>query len=194
MYNGPLGLPFVLEDKTGSLTNTTLTDIYGRLTIRFDESLVRPGRAVTMVRVVSAETDQAPLVPEAVLDFDLSNQSTALGSVMYPPRQSIPMDAYMQKMPPQQTGGLLCRKFTASDGQEYKWTLIHQSQSRAQWTCVTSTTNYFVASYDVVDDHMTGRPGAGSKSFSVTDTWVHLAVELLTSLAILRHISYKELK
>jgi len=98
MYTGPLGLPFVLEeDKVGSLTNTTFTDIYGRLTIRFDESLSRPGRSVTMIRVVSADTAQAPLVPEAVLDFDTSTKGE-LGSIMFPPKSSMPLDAYMQKI------------------------------------------------------------------------------------------------
>jgi len=191
MYNGPLGLPFVLEDSTGSLDNTTFTDIYGRLTIRFDQSMSRPGRSVTMIRVESAEDNQTSLVPQAVLDFDTTGQP-GLGSVVFPPKTGIPMNVYMRRMVPQD-GGLLCCKFTASDGQEYKWTLNNQSQARSQWTCATRETNYSVASYERVDDRMTGLPGAGSRSFSVTDTWVHLAVELLTSLTIIRHICQREL-
>ncbi|KAG8898689.1 hypothetical protein FRB99_007229 [Tulasnella sp. 403] len=186
MYNGPLGLPFVLEDSTGSLTKTTLTDIYGRLTICFDESLRRPGRSVVMIRVANAQASAAPIVPNAVLDFD---SSIGLGSVMFPPKPNMPMDSYVRKMSAQNG------RFLASDGQEYKWTLMSRPGTRAQWTCSTSNTNYFVASYEQVDNTITNRAGSGdSRLFSVGDTWVHLVVELLTSLAIVRHISERDLK
>jgi len=83
--------------------------------------------------------------------------------------------------------------FVASDGQEYKWTLTNRGPGRSQWTCATSSTNYFVASYDLFDEMMTGRPGAGSRSLSVTDSWIHIAVELLASLTVIRYICLKEL-
>ncbi|KIO32935.1 hypothetical protein M407DRAFT_18096 [Tulasnella calospora MUT 4182] len=196
MYDGPFGLPFVFQDSTGSLTNTTLVDIYGRLTIRVDESLSRPGRSVTMIRVVDArDENNAPLVPNAVLDFDKTG-SNGLGVVGFPPKQNMPMESYLKKMSGSNSGGLLCRRFLASDGQEYKWTLISGGPgSRVQWTCATSQTNYLVASYEECDGAMTsGRAGAeDSRLFTVVDTWVYLVVELLTSLTIARQISTREL-
>ena len=92
-YNGPLGLPFVFEDSTGSLSQTTLSDIYGRVSVNFDLSLSRPDRSVTMIRILSdALTDV--LCPNAILEF---GRAGALGSITYPPNQPLFMDSYLRK-------------------------------------------------------------------------------------------------
>lgn len=71
---------------------------------------------------------------------------------------------------------LFTRRFLASDKQEYKWSLT--SASPPQWTCSTSHTNYFVASYEVCDGN-SSPGGAKMRLFSVGDTWVHLVVGTL---------------
>ncbi|KAG8979314.1 hypothetical protein FRB90_008099 [Tulasnella sp. 427] len=205
MYDGPLGLPFIFKDETGSLTNTTLIDLDKRLTIRLDLSLSTPRRTVTMIRLVEATDEHIPLVPNAVLDFDKTGKN-GLGVVGFPPRQNMPMESYLKKMHGNASPGLLCRRFLASDGQEYKWTLVSGGpETRTQWTCSTAATNYLVATYEECDGAMTsGRAGAeDERLFTVVDSWVYIIVgtshiviirnKLLTSLTIARQIAMMEL-
>ena len=94
MYEGPSGEPFILEDRTGSLTSTTFTDIYDKLTVTFSESLVRPNRTVTMVRITSSSSGvvEDQLIPQAVVDW-------GMGTVMFPPKPNMPLETYMRRMP-----------------------------------------------------------------------------------------------
>lgn len=97
MYDGPLGLPFILEDRSGGALsgNTLLCDIYDRISIRLEETLRSPTRSVTMIRATANHVDVVPLIPHAVLDF---TNTPGLGTVMFPPNQNMPMDNYMKRM------------------------------------------------------------------------------------------------
>lgn len=102
------GPPFVFEDhSSGTFVDTILHEMYGRMSLQFTQTMARPGRDVTMIRVINEKTTQSALVPNAVLDFTQSTNGS-IGSVMFPPKSNIPMETYVRRVSGSQAGPGRC--------------------------------------------------------------------------------------
>jgi hypothetical protein len=96
-----MGLPFFLEDSTGSLSSTVFSDHYSRLTVQISPTLTRQDRAVTTFRLLSSHSS----LPAVILDFTPS-EGNALGNVIFPPAAPIPIGSLLRpvKAPPSKFG------------------------------------------------------------------------------------------
>ena len=72
-------------------------------------------------------------------------------------------------------GSSLSRRFTASDGGEYKWEF--RTRPGQEWSCVIEDT--VIAHYDI---------SVAGAALIIEDEFANLTVELLTTLLIMRHI------
>ncbi|KAJ3984415.1 hypothetical protein F5890DRAFT_1516902 [Lentinula detonsa] len=130
MYNGPL--PYVFEDRTGQLYGSDFDDMYDRLFYRVARD---PQRTATMVydmgRRANRHRDSLPFHqrPIAILDF---KPDQSMGSICYASNGSVavPINRYLRRT--SIFGGSLSRKFTGSDGREYRWS--HRSIQGQEWT------------------------------------------------------------
>ncbi|KAG8713108.1 hypothetical protein FRC08_013685 [Ceratobasidium sp. 394] len=182
---------FYLIDETGSLTTTQFRDVEDRLTVRLDCTMNRPERAVVML-TVSGGTEShlvsAPgrpdfhgtISPDAVLDYGA--KGIALGSVQFG-RNCMLMDKYLRRSG---SSSSHCRKFIGSDGMEYKW---QAGTDGHEWS-LTNAAGYHVADYSRSDVLI---PGRRTSCLSICGTWIHLSVEIIASLTIMRHITHYRL-
>jgi hypothetical protein len=105
-----------------------------------------------------------------------------LGHVIFPPAAPIAMEKLLRKV---KGGHPLSRKFTGSDGTEFVWYFRHLEGQ--EWTCLTSA-GYIVAHYSTIDPKEVNYKSSGSM-FVVEEKWCNIAVELLATLHIMRHIA-----
>ncbi|EPQ59839.1 hypothetical protein GLOTRDRAFT_33719 [Gloeophyllum trabeum ATCC 11539] len=179
------GLPYILEDRTGSLTATDFDDIYDRLFLRVAHTPQGLPAVYDMGRrSASSRADDRRhfrYTPSVVMHF--GDGSGALGSVAFvDPPASLPMGKYLRRA--SFLGGSLSRKFKASDGQEYKWS--YRIVEGQEWTC-TSADNVLVAHYNLRPPR---KPAYGSSGniLTIYDEYAHLALEIVASLTIMRYI------
>ncbi|KIK68850.1 hypothetical protein GYMLUDRAFT_34843 [Collybiopsis luxurians FD-317 M1] len=184
MYSDPL--PYVFEDRTGQFDSSDFDDIYDRLFYRVARD---PQRTATMVydmgRRASRHRDSLPFHrrPIAILNF-MPDES--LGNICYPRNSnaSIPMNHYLRRT--SIFGGSLSRKFIGSDGKEYRWS--YRSVHGQEWTCSSIPENFIVAHYDLKPADVRVYDVSGN-TLTVLEQFIHLSVEILTSLTIMRHIA-----
>ncbi|CAE6421302.1 unnamed protein product [Rhizoctonia solani] len=181
---------FYLIDETGSLTSTQFRDVEDRLTVRLDCTMNRPERAVIMITVaggtqshcVSARTQadfHGSISPDAVLDYGA--KGVALGSIQFG-RNAMHMDKYLRRS--SMTSG--SRKFIGSDGMEYKWQSVGDGND---WS-LTNAAGYHVADYTRSDVLI---PGRRTSCLNICGSWIHLSVEIIASLTIMRHVAHYRL-
>lgn len=126
-----MGIPYLLEDRTGDVLNTEFDELYDRMFfgVSSSPSSSAPSTART-VKLFELGSRSAPSPrgnfnfgrdPVIVLDF----APNALGTVLFV-RQgiSMPMASWMKTKGP-------ARCFACSDGESYSWT--HQANDEAEW-------------------------------------------------------------
>ncbi|KAJ7580255.1 hypothetical protein C8J56DRAFT_278571 [Mycena floridula] len=182
-----INLPYVFEDRTGSTTLSDFDDIYDRLFFR----IARVERTTStliydMPRRASRHRDsqvfQRP--PLISLDF-MPDESLGTITLFHLNPLPIPMGRYLRKSS-FMFGGSLSRKFLGSDGREYKWN--HRVVAGQEWTCTTVAENYAVAHFDLKPPDVHVYKVSGN-NFTISESFIHLAPELLATLTIMRHIA-----
>jgi hypothetical protein len=185
-------LPFILEDRTGQLTGSDFDDIYDRMFLRVARQPRTPSTVIIykMGRRSSSRRDSLPhqhqspfhphSSPSARLEY---GPQDSLGYVSFQQGAQMPMHRYLRKT--SIFGGSLSRKFTASDGREYRWS--YQSVPEQEWSCVANE-GFVVAHYDLKPPNTRAYDVSGNV-LTVYEPFAHLVVELLASLTIMRHIA-----
>ncbi|KAG7098038.1 hypothetical protein E1B28_000014 [Marasmius oreades] len=169
------GMPYFLEDKTGSLLGSEFVDIHDRLHFVYRSTSHACSHATYMIFNTSSYTD-----PLMALTFGPRN---ALGTVSFPSHVSYPMGTYLSRI---STSSGRAWKFTASDGQEYFWRW--RSQPNQEWTC-TNANGYMIAYYSLKTPGEPQYEGSSGCSLTIEEAFPRLAVEMLGTLMILRHIA-----
>ncbi|ETW81206.1 hypothetical protein HETIRDRAFT_419117 [Heterobasidion irregulare TC 32-1] len=176
-----LGMPYFLEDKSGTLLGSEFVDVNDRMRLGFRCTLRDVHRTAYMIYDLTMPSQGAYSFPVATLDYGANN---ALGTVIFSGRGSMPMSQYLSKMSP--FGSSKNRKFIASDGQEYRWSW--RGRENFEWMCLNAS-GYLVAYYNLKLAGEPPYPGSSGCMLTVDESYPHLAVELLTSLLIMRHIA-----
>ncbi|KAI0332283.1 hypothetical protein GY45DRAFT_1274109 [Cubamyces sp. BRFM 1775] len=169
------GLPFFLEDTTGRITGSEFVDLHNRMHLCLRQTLRDAHRVAYVIYDLSSRQSSRAL---ATLDFGANN---ALGTIKIGDAEHIQMGQYLAK-----SGRYVSksRKFRASDGQDYRWTL----QSNGEWQCTNARSGYHIATYSMKpagEPHYSGSSGC---MLTVEEAYPHLVGELLASLTIMRHI------
>jgi len=182
-------LPFYLEDRTGFFHGSDYDDIYDRLFLRIAPPPPQSSPRDFVLNIYnvgrrsSSHKDHRPLQrePAVVLEF---GPRGALGNVIFPSSSAIiPMNQYLKKN--SMFGGSLTRKFRASDGQEYRW--MYRGMDGQEWTCIDSR-DHLIAHYDLKPADKPAYNTSGN-ILTIHESFGHLALEILTSLTIMRHIA-----
>ncbi|KDQ28684.1 hypothetical protein PLEOSDRAFT_173292 [Pleurotus ostreatus PC15] len=174
---------YTLEDRTALISSSDFDDIYDRLFLRVS----RPTKATsTMIYKMkhrsSRHRDSQPLTAEPIVVLDFAPDES-LGNISFPKAKvTVPMARYLRKT--SLFGGSLSRKFIGSDGREYTWNRgCVQGQ---EWTCTTE--NFLVAHYDLKPPQQRVY-GTSGNTLNIYQPFFPLAVEIVASLTIMRHIA-----
>ncbi|KAI0319118.1 hypothetical protein OF83DRAFT_852434 [Amylostereum chailletii] len=175
-----LGMPFFLEDISGSLNGSDFVDLHDRMRLSVRCTLRDATHTSYMIYDLMSPDPRRLVQPAAALDYGANH---ALGTVVIGSRAGVRMDQYLVKT--SRFGSSRTRKFVASDGQQYVWSW--RSREDFEWTCLNSN-NYLVAYYNlkIPGEHYTKSSGC---MLTVDESYPHLAVELLASLLVMRHIA-----
>jgi len=169
------GMPFFLEDKSGKLTGSDFVDINDRLCL----ALRCTARGSTRTAyVIYSKTDSVTTL--VTLDFGPNN---SLGTISFGSGAQVPMSEFLVES--SAPGSTKTRKFTGSDGHEYRWSW--RTTTSEEWTC-TDSSNHQVASYSL---KVPGEPeynGSSGCVLTIEEAYPHLVTEMLASLTIMRHI------
>ncbi|EJD00716.1 uncharacterized protein FOMMEDRAFT_110000 [Fomitiporia mediterranea MF3/22] len=199
-----MGIPFLLEDRTGDVLNTEYDELYDRMffgvtsapspsAIVSPTSPSRPSSRSVTIKIfeLGSRTSSARgglnfgRDPVVILDFATAPSSAAhggfdvLGTILFV-RQSVsmPMEKWIRKK-----GAGTC--FACSDGETYIWT--YRANNETEWTCTTST-GYVVAEYNLRTPYEPKYASSSGNVFSVYESYGHIATELLASLTIVRYM------
>ncbi|KAI6002842.1 hypothetical protein EDD15DRAFT_2385443 [Pisolithus albus] len=165
------GMPYILEDKTGELTGSDFIDINDRLRLRLRCTAQAPTHGVYDTQLSRA------LVALAFGPDD------SLGTIVFESRSPMAMSEYLRRV--SLLSSSKSRKFLASDGEEYQWSW--RSTKGHEWTC-TGQGQQLIATYTL---KVVGEPDYISSSgcvLTIDEAYPHLAVEILATLTIMRHI------
>ncbi|THH08291.1 hypothetical protein EW146_g9041 [Bondarzewia mesenterica] len=182
---------YFFEDRSGLVANSDFDEVYDRMFLRVSSTPQRTQNAGYMIydmghRSTShGDRHHYYREPAIILDF---GPNGALGTMWFTRNSSsVPMHQYLRKV--SFFGGTLFRKFKASDGKEYRWG--HRMVADQEWTCLDAD-NILVAHYNLKPPD---RPAYGTSGnvLTIYETFVHLSIELLTSLCIMRHIAQHNL-
>ncbi|KAI0829776.1 hypothetical protein BC628DRAFT_1067443 [Trametes gibbosa] len=179
------GLPYFLEDTTGRITGSEFVDLHNRMQLRLKQTLNDAHHAAYVIYDLSSRPSGPGrgglLVPLATLDFP----TNALGTIKIGEGEHVQMSQYLARS----TGNTRSRKFRASDGQDYRWTL----QANGEWQCTNARSGYHIATYSMKP---AGEPQYAASSgcmLTVEEAYPHLVGELLASLIIMRYIEQHNL-
>ncbi|KAI0693478.1 hypothetical protein BC835DRAFT_1072133 [Cytidiella melzeri] len=186
-------LPYFLEDRTGIFTHTDFDDIYDRLFLKvFPHGHTSQNPFLFTIHSTARRSTPheqhhsrrgtiRDREPSLTLEF---GPRGALGNVVFSAKnESVPMAQWLKKT--SMFGGSMSRKFRASDGEEYRW--IHQGAEGQEWTLVDSR-DYLVAHYNFKPADKPAYSTSGNV-LTIYETHGHIAVEILASLTIMRHIA-----
>ncbi|KAF6763301.1 hypothetical protein DFP72DRAFT_528821 [Ephemerocybe angulata] len=178
-------IPITLEDRTAAITNTDFDDMYDRV---FFQVVRNPGDTTTKIYEMHVRASRyrnaVPVRGEPVITLAFQPDET-LGTISFWKHQKcMPMNQFLRKM--SFFGSSLMRKFTASDGREYKWS--YRSLEEQEWTCSTADDSYLVAHYDLKPPEMPIYDVSGNKLI-IYPHFAHITADVLASLVIMRHIS-----
>ncbi|OJT07656.1 hypothetical protein TRAPUB_1481 [Trametes pubescens] len=184
-------LPYFIEDRTGQYTGSDFDEIYDRVFLRVGRP--PPGHAAHYAETTlmvydtgrrsSSKRYSQPVSrePSVILEF---GPNGALGTISFVGSSvSMPMGQYLRKT--SMFAGSLSRKFTGSNGEEYRW--IHRGVSEHEWSCVDSR-NYVVAHYTLKPPEKPAYNTSGNM-LTIYEPFTHLAVEILASLTIMRYLA-----
>jgi len=186
-------LPYILEDRSGIYNDSDFDDIYDRLFLRIAESSHDAETSVLMIydmgrrssrRRDSRHFDRHPAV---VLEFGTNGTPGNIHFMEPPAAFTIPMYQYLRKTTI--FGSSLFRRFKGSDGREYRWN--YRSTEGQEWSCVTGANN-LVAHYNLKRPDVPAFYVSGNV-LTIHESYSHLAMELLASLTIMRHIAQHNL-
>ncbi|KAH9858991.1 hypothetical protein C2E23DRAFT_800860 [Lenzites betulinus] len=174
------GLPFFLEDTTGRLTGSDFVDLHNRMHLRLKQTLNDVHHVAYMIYDLQSQQPGPGriglMAPLAILDFP----TNALGTIKIGDGEHVQMGQYLSKS----SGTHKSRKFRASDGQDYRWTL----QANGEWQCTNARSGYHIATYSMKP---AGEPQYAASSgcmLTVEEAYPNLVGELLASLIIMRYI------
>ncbi|KAF8522380.1 hypothetical protein JB92DRAFT_2888427 [Gautieria morchelliformis] len=198
-----LGLPYFFEDTTGLPCGPTdFLDIYDRppfLRLSTSNTHAQPRNAKSHAvsdddkgqtlkifelkarTLTSSRTRREDGPPSAVISLDAGRG--LLGSVKFRGGTGVALARWLKK--PTTFGSTLTRQFKASDGMYYQWSFRRIQEH--EWACVQLGTNLLAAHYDLKPPTEPIYQTSGNV-LTVHENCVHLAVELLASLTIMRHI------
>ena len=144
------GLPYFLEDKTGSLLGSEFIDLHDRMHLTYRCTASNSSHTAFMIFQRPDAYQVSYLKPLVALDFGPNHN---LGTISFSERHSVEMNKFLVKVACKlvspisfacSTDKMLsnaARKFTASDGQQYTWS--RGCQDDQGWTvCVA----FFVVS------------------------------------------------
>ncbi|KII92942.1 hypothetical protein PLICRDRAFT_491592 [Plicaturopsis crispa FD-325 SS-3] len=171
------GMPYYLEDKTGSLSGTEYADPYGRMRYSVRCTMKDSMRTAYMIYNLGSGSHK----PLASLEF---NSDHSLGMVSFTSGVHIPMKQYLTKL--STLGSSKARKFIATDGQEYRWT--YRVAPNQEWTC-TNANGYLIAYYSLPIPGEPPHVGSSGCMLTLEEAYPHLTVDMLVSLTIMRHIT-----
>ncbi|KAI0637507.1 hypothetical protein C8Q77DRAFT_370766 [Trametes polyzona] len=187
-------LPYFFEDRTGHYHNSEFDEVYDRMFLR----VARPpahqaahfADTTLMVydtgrRSPSNQRHSRPPArePSVILEF---GPNGALGTISFVGSSvSMPMGQYLRKTSLFAGSRSLSRKFTGSNGEEYRW--IYRGVKEHEWSCVDSR-DYVVAHYTLRPPEKPAYNTSGNM-FTIYEPFTHMAVEILSSLTIMRHIA-----
>ncbi|KAI0056655.1 hypothetical protein BV25DRAFT_1549199 [Artomyces pyxidatus] len=184
---------YFFEDRTGLVTGSDFDEVYDRMFLRVSATPQRTQNAGLMVydmgqrSTSQGDRDRRHFYREPAIVLDFGPRG-ALGTVHFTKGAvSVPMQQYLRKA--SLFGGSLFRKFKATDGKEYQWS--HRIVAGYEWSCLNSE-NYVIAQYNLKSPD---RPAYGTSGnvLTVYEGYVHLSVEILASLTIMRHIAQNNL-
>ncbi|KAI0771662.1 hypothetical protein BD413DRAFT_475570 [Trametes elegans] len=184
-------LPHFLEDRTGHFAESDFDEVYDRLFLRVSRppptQAAHFAESTLMVydtgRRSSSQRHSRPpsREPAVILEF---GQNGALGTITFVQSSvSLPMSQYLRKT--SMFAGSLSRKFTGSNGEEYRW--IYRGVKEHEWSCVDSR-DYVVAHYTLKPPEKPAYTASGN-ILTIYEPFTHLAVEILASLTIMRHLA-----
>ncbi|KAI0338266.1 hypothetical protein BDW22DRAFT_805162 [Trametopsis cervina] len=176
------GMPYHLEDTTGSITDSNFTDLHQRLSFTIRTTMRTADRSALMIYDASSSSRAGRgglMVPVACLDFGANN---ALGTIKIGQGDNIEMETFLARV----NRNTRARKFTATDGNEYTWT--YTGTEDTEWTC-TNSRGYAVASYNPKSEREPNYEHSSGCMLYIEESYPHLAGELLATLAIMRHIA-----
>lgn len=97
--SGTYGMPYLLEDTTGNITDSNFVDIYQRMSFSIRCTMRNADRSAYMIYDASSASSRAGrgglMVPVACLDFGANG---ALGTVKIHQGENIEMDRYLSKV------------------------------------------------------------------------------------------------
>ncbi|KAF8467991.1 hypothetical protein DFH94DRAFT_638665 [Russula ochroleuca] len=166
------GIPFMLNDRTGSLSGSEFVDLYDRIYLRVccTHRDSNGASEYGMYNMLARHHE----IPVATFQYGAGG---ALGNITFISSEGSmrtqAMAAFLVEV-----GGPRHRKFTASDGREYSWSWRTSTQEDLEWSCVNAN-GHTVAWYAVSSGHM----------FGVEEPYPHLAIDFLATLMIMRHIA-----
>ncbi|KAH8824330.1 hypothetical protein DL96DRAFT_1712612 [Flagelloscypha sp. PMI_526] len=179
-------VPFVFEDRTAVNADTDLDDLYDRLFFKVARMTAPSPTTTTIYEMrhrASRHRDRIEFsgLPTVNLQFAPDEN---LGVVTFlRTNVSFEMARYLRKT--SMWGSSLSRKFTGSDGHEYKWSW--RTVQGHEWTC-TSQDNRLVAHYNLKTPQERAYDRSGN-SLTIYENYQHLIIELLASFTIMRHIA-----
>ncbi|KAI0674884.1 hypothetical protein C8Q78DRAFT_1066791 [Trametes maxima] len=177
------GLPYFLEDTTGRITGSEFVDLHNRMHLSIKQTLRDAHHSAYVIydHSRSSGASRGLFLPLATLDFGAHN---ALGTIKVGDGEHIQMGQYLAK-----SGSSKSRKFRASDGQDYRWTL----QADGDWQCTNARSGYHIATYSMKPAGEPQYSGSSGCMLTVEEAYPHLVGELLASLTIMRHIEQHNL-
>jgi len=185
----PAPLPFMLEDRTGQITDTDFDDMYHRIFLRVGHLKQYKDGSATMIYSMdqrsSRHRDTLPFCrsPSVIIQFGSDN---SLGNITFTQpvvTTPVPMTRYLRKL--SIFGPSLSRKFIASDGREYRWS--YRTVPGQEWSCITPE-NFLAAHYDLKPPEVRAY-GVSGHVLTVYEVFAHLTIEILASLTVMRHIA-----
>lgn len=94
-----VGLPFMLQDSTGNITESNFVDLYSRMSFSIRCTMRNADRCAYMIYDASSSSSHAGraglMVPVACLDFAANG---ALGTVKIRQEENIDMERYLSKV------------------------------------------------------------------------------------------------
>jgi len=168
-------LPFIFEDKTGRIRGSEFDEVHDRMRLWIRCTRRDPSRMAYMIHEARNTTEGV------CLSFGPNN---ALGTICIGSKgEHLRMDKYLSKL--SALGSSKVRQFRASDGQLYTWSW--RSVDGNEWTCVNAN-KYLVSSYAHKPPKEPVYSNSSGSSFTIDESYPHIAVELLATLTIMRHI------
>lgn len=180
------GLPFFLEDKTGRLTGSDFNDLHDRMKLLYRPRSRDPSRGIYDIYDASSGRSDSYETPVVTLTFGSDN---SLGTIKFAQdSRAREMGRYLSQV--NTLGGSRLRRFFASDGNEYRWGW--RLAEGDEWTC-TNSKGEIISNYNLKSPGEPTYVHSSGCMLTVDESFRHLAVEMLATVMIMRHIAKYDL-